>query len=206
MSVAYARDYAWLQETQPDLAEAYCLSYVRGLSRNEALRRLGANERDMRCLPIAEAVEADLCSESTPPCTAHALSVGGWSVVVEPTGCRAAHPEVYRMLSAETEVVSVRVVMEHRYEFRWVIDGVLQTFFDARSPETRRGTRPDALVDHLSAVGLLPPASETAGAPEPGAAVLAVADRVTGVRVRPAHLAGPLLGAELDRALPLPLR
>ncbi|MFC7330627.1 DUF6461 domain-containing protein [Marinactinospora rubrisoli] len=206
MSVAYARDYAWLQEAQPDLAEAYCLSYVRGLSKTEALRRLGADDRDMRCLPIAEAVEADLCSQFAPPCTAHVLSLAGWALVIEPTGCRAARPDVYRTLSAETEMVSVRVVMEHRYEFRWVIDGVLQTCFDARSPEIRRGTRPDALVEHMTAVGVLPAPPEPGDGPEPGAAVLAIADRVTGVRVRPAHLTGPLLGAELDRAVPLATR
>lgn len=142
MSAAFARDYAWLQESQPDLAEAYCLSYVRGLTRTEALRRLGVSERRLRSLPIAEALEACLCAEEAPPMTAHALRVNGWSVIVEPTGCRATRPELYRALSAGTELVSVRVVMEHRYEFRWVIDGVLQTFFDARRPDRRRGVRP----------------------------------------------------------------
>lgn len=201
MSVARARDYAWLQENQPDLAEAFCLSYIRGLTKTEALHRLGAAARDLRTLPLAEAVEAGLCCEGTPPLTAHALCVGGWAVVIEPTGCRATRPELYRALSAETELVSVRVVMEHRYEFRRVIDGVLQTYFDARTPEVRRGTRPDALAAEMAQVGLvgeLDP-EET----DPGAAILALAERVTGVRVRSAHLNGPLLGAELDCPLPV---
>ncbi|MDT0303341.1 DUF6461 domain-containing protein [Streptomonospora wellingtoniae] len=200
MAVALARDYAWLRETQPDLAEAYCLSYVRGLGKAAALGRLGVAERDMRCLPIAEAVEAALCcADDRPPMTVHALAVGGWTVIIEPTGCRATRPECYRALSAETELVSVRVLMDHRYEFRWVIDGVLQTFFDARTPRVRRGTRPDSLEAQMGAVGLGGTAAET----EPAAAVLALADRVTGVRIRSSHLAGPLLGAELDSALPL---
>ncbi|GAA4918168.1 DUF6461 domain-containing protein [Streptomonospora salina] len=200
MAVALARDYTWLRETQPDLAEAFCLSYVRGLGKTAALGRLGVAERDLRCLPIAEAVEAALCaSDDRPPMTVHALAMGGWTVIIEPTGCRATRPECYRALSAETELVSVRVLMGHRYEFRWVIDGVLQTCFDARTPQTRRGTRPDSLDEQMSAVGL----GGTAAESDPGAAVLALADRVTGVRIRSSHLAGPLLGAELDTALPL---
>ncbi|QBI55145.1 DUF6461 domain-containing protein [Streptomonospora litoralis] len=199
MAVALARDYAWLRETQPDLAEAYCLSYVRGLGKTAALGRLGVAERDLRSLPIAEAVEAALCAEGRPPMTVHALSVGGWTVIIEPTGCRVTRPECYRTLSAETELVSVRVLMDHRYEFRWVIDGVLQTFFDARTPQVRRGTRPDALEGPMNAVGL----GGTAPECDPGEGVLALADRVTGVRIRSSHLAGPLLGAELDSALPL---
>ncbi|GAA1991377.1 hypothetical protein GCM10009799_16570 [Nocardiopsis rhodophaea] len=194
MAVACPGDYAWLRETQPDLAEAYCLSYVRGLTKAEALGRLGVAERRLRCLPIAEAVEAGLSAEGVPPLTVHALSVHGWTVVVEPTGCRVTRPECYRQLSAETELVSVRVLMDQRFEFRWVVDGVLQTFFDAANPSVRRGTRPDALEDQMRALGL----TDEADLPDPGAALLALAERVTGVRLRPEHLDGPLLGAELD--------
>ncbi|WP_046469321.1 DUF6461 domain-containing protein [Allosalinactinospora lopnorensis] len=199
MAAACARDYAWLQESQPDLAEAYCLSYVRGLSKTEALRRLGAAERQLRSLPIVEAVEAGLCAEGHPPLTAHALSVHGWAVIIEPTGCRATRPETYRALSAETELVSVRVLLDHRYEFRWVVDGVLQTFLDTRWPYVRRGTRPDALADDMREIEL----TDGAGVSDPGAAALALAERVTRVRIRPAHLTGPLLGAELGPAHPL---
>ncbi|MBB6171016.1 hypothetical protein HNR23_001076 [Nocardiopsis mwathae] len=199
MAVACPGDYAWLRETQPDLAEAYCLSYVRGLTKAEALGRLGVAERRLRCLPIAEAVEAGLSAEGTPPLTVHALSVQGWTVIVEPTGCRATRPECYRQLSAETELVSVRVLIDQVCEFRWVVDGVLQTFFDAATPSVRRGTRPDALADQMQAVGL----TDDAEPADPGAALLALADRVTGVRLRPEYLDGPLLGAELDAPAPL---
>ncbi|GLU46218.1 DUF6461 domain-containing protein [Nocardiopsis ansamitocini] len=201
MSIAYARDYAWLRESQPDLAEAYCLSYIRGLPKAEALRRLGVDERSLRSLPIAEALEAGLCSEGMPPLTAHALCIEGWAVIVEPTGCRATRPEVYRSLSAETELVSVRVVMEQRYEFRWVVDGVLRTCFDARFPLRRRGATPDALAEDMASLGLTTEIDPEEA--DPGAAALALAERVTGVRVRPGHLAGPLLGAELTGAAPL---
>ncbi len=199
MAVARARDYAWLQETQPDLAEAFCMSYVRGLSKSEALCRLGAADRQLRSLPIAEAVEAGLCAEENPPITAHALSVHGWAVIIEPTGCRATHPATYRTLSAETELVSVRVLLDHRYEFRWVVDGVLQTFLDTRWPGARRGTRPDALLTEMRAVEL----SDDSQVSSPAAAALALADHVTGVRIRPSHLNGPLLGAELPPSRPV---
>ncbi|MBB4932568.1 hypothetical protein F4561_003388 [Lipingzhangella halophila] len=198
MAVARARDYAWLQETQPDLAEAFCMSYVRGLSKSEALCRLGAADRQLRSLPIAEAVEAGLCAER-PPLTAHALSVHGWVVIIEPTGCRATHPATYRTLSGGTDLVSVRVLLDHRYEFRWVVDGVLQTYLDTRWPAVRRGTRPDALLDHMRAVEL----DEDSEAAAPAAAALALAERVTGVRIRPSHLNGPLLGAELSPTQPV---
>ncbi|TDQ52396.1 DUF6461 domain-containing protein [Actinorugispora endophytica] len=201
MSAVYARDYAWLQESQPDLAEAYCLCYVRGLSRTEALHRLGVDERALRSLPIAEAVEAGLCAEEAPPLTAHALRLDGWTVVVEPTGCRSTRPSVYRRLSAGTELVCVRVVMEHRYEFRWVADGALRTFFDARSPDRRLGSHPDALAEDLRVLGLTGETDPEETDPSP--ALLALAERVTGVRVRPGDLTGPLLGAELDESLPL---
>ncbi|WP_239647319.1 DUF6461 domain-containing protein [Nocardiopsis baichengensis] len=196
---ACAADYAWFEETQPDLAEAFCLSYVRGLTKTESLRRLGAPQERLRSLPIADAVEAGLCCEDGPPPTAHALTLNGWAVVVEPTGCRATRPDCYRALSAQTELVSVRVLLDRRYEFRWVADGVLRTFFDAREPHLRRGTRPDALAAEMSSVGL------SGNEPDdPSASVLALAERVTGVRIRAGHLDGPLLGAELDTAVPLP--
>ncbi|TQN31219.1 hypothetical protein FHX37_1114 [Haloactinospora alba] len=199
MAVACARDYTWLRETQPDLAEAFCISYVRGLNKTEALGRLGVAERNLRCLPIAEALEAGLCAEDPPPLTAHAFLTNGWAVIVEPTGCRATRPECYRALSAETELVSVRVIMGHRYEFRWVIDSVLQTFFDAQSPTCRRGTRPEALGEDMRALGL----DGSDDSADPGAAALALAERVTGRRIGPGDLNGPLLGAELDTAVPL---
>jgi hypothetical protein len=198
MTLAYARDYAWLGDSQPDLAEAFCLSYVRGLGKAEALLRLGVPERHLRCLPIEEAVEAGLCCEGRPPLTAHALSLGGWAVIVEPMGCRTTRPECYRALSTGTELVSVRIREDSRYEFRRVVDGVLQTFFDAGSPAERRGTRPDALAEHMAAVGL----GDDDDPDDPAAALLALADRVTGVRIRASHLNGPLLGAELDFAAP----
>ncbi|KUP96041.1 DUF6461 domain-containing protein [Thermobifida cellulosilytica] len=204
MSVAYARDYAWLEESQPDLAEAYCLSYVRGLSKTEALCRLGADERALRSLPIAEAVEACLCAEEEPPLTAHALTLDGWTVIVEPTGCSCTRPQVYRRLSAGTELVCVRVVMGYRYEFRWVVDGVLRLVFDARLPDQRGGSDPDCLAEDMRALGLTgetgPDESELAPA------LLALAGRVTGVRLRPEHLSGPLLGAELDAPVPAAAR
>ncbi|RNL83618.1 DUF6461 domain-containing protein [Halostreptopolyspora alba] len=199
MTVARARDYAWLQETQPDLAEAFCMSYVRGLSKSEALCRLGAANRQLRSLPIAEAVEAGLCAEGHPPLTAHAVSIHGWVVIIEPTGCRATHPATYRTLSAGTELVSVRVLLDHRYEFRWVVDGVLQTFLDTRWPGVRRGTRPDALLNEMRAVEL----DDDSEVSAPGAAALALAESVTGARVRPSHLNGPLLGAELSPTQPV---
>lgn len=202
MAVACIRDYTWLRETQPDLAEAFCISYVRGLNKTEALGRLGVAERNLRCLPIAEALEAGLCAEDPPPLTAHAFLASGWTVIVEPTGCRATRPECYRALSAETELVSVRVIMGHRYEFRWVIDSVLQTFFDAQSPTCRRGTRPNALDEDMRALGLDGSGDST----DPGAAALALAERVTGRRISPGDLNGPLLGAELDTAVPLATR
>ncbi|MFW5419449.1 hypothetical protein J0910_22795 [Nocardiopsis sp. CNT-189] len=202
MAAALAADYAWFEESQPDLAEAFCLTYVRGLGKTECLERLGAAPKRLRMLPIADALEAGLCSESRPPQTAHALCVNGWTVIVEPTGCRAVRPDCYRSLSAETELVSVRVRMDARYEFRWVAGGVLRTFFDARTPTRRRGTRPDALTAEMASVGLLDEAGE--GPDDPAAAVLALAERVTGVRIRPSHLSGPLLGAELETELPAP--
>ncbi|MEY9213180.1 hypothetical protein NI17_002045 [Thermobifida halotolerans] len=204
MSVAHTRDYSWLPERQPDLAEAYCLCYVRGLSRTEALCRLGADERALRTLPIAEAVEAGLCAEEEPPLTAHALALGDWTVIVEPTGCRSARPQVYRRLSAGTELVCLRVVMGYRYEFRWVADGTLRLFFDARLPDQRGGSSPDRLAEDmrdLDLTGEIDP-EET----DPGPALLALADRVTGVRLRPGHLSGPLLGAELDAPVPAAAR
>ncbi|WP_460862920.1 DUF6461 domain-containing protein [Nocardiopsis coralliicola] len=193
MAAASAADYAWFEEAQPDLAEAFCLTYVRDLDKTGCLERLGAAPKRLRPLPLADALEAGMCSDDMPPQTAHALCVNGWTVIVEPTGCRAVRPDFYRALSAGTELVSVRVRMDLRYEFRWVVDGVLHTFFDARTPAQRRGTRPDALASEMSSVGLM----DLDEPDDPAAAVLALAERVTGVRIRPSHFTGPLLGAEL---------
>lgn len=111
--------------------------------------------------------------------------VGEWLLVVEVNGWQGSRPEVLRRVSAGGRVVSVYWNIEATTRFSYAVSGRLLTAFDAMAPDRRFGADPDGL--------------EAARAGLPWATgdwvplLLALAARVTGVRLRPEWLEGDFL-------------
>lgn len=120
------------------LGEIYCVSFVRGLSPEEALRRFGIDEETLEeGLPFDELDERS--AENMPDDGAGyvaAAKVGDWTVIVEPGGWRlAADSEKFRPVSRGTELVAV---CRHDYaedSFAYIVDGTPALWFDPARPE-----------------------------------------------------------------------
>ncbi|WP_281055188.1 DUF6461 domain-containing protein [Thermomonospora curvata] len=112
---------------------------------------------------------------------------------------RGARREVLRVLSQGTEAVSVMAAISGNGRFAHVVDGREGTVFRQTCPRVRWGDEPDRLVPLMEAVGLSAEAEEVPEAAD--AAALALATRVTGARLSPDVLRGPLRAAPV---LPLP--
>ncbi|GAA1615567.1 hypothetical protein GCM10009733_009840 [Nonomuraea maheshkhaliensis] len=140
------------------LGEIYCVSFVRDLSPEEALRRFGVEEETMEEVTFEELDY--LSAESMRDDAAGyigAARVGDWTVVIEPGGwMMAVATEIYNPVSRGTEVVAV---CGHEYAqdtFAYIVDGAPVVWFDPMYPEERSGSDPDRLVTKMRAVGLDP--------------------------------------------------
>ncbi|MEV5888010.1 DUF6461 domain-containing protein [Nonomuraea fuscirosea] len=140
------------------LGEIYCVSFVRDVSPEEALRRFGVDEKTMEEVAFheleyrsAESMRADAAGYIG------AARVGDWTVVIEPGGwMMAVADEVYAPVSRGTEVVSV---CRHDYAqdtFAYIVDSAPVVWFDPMYPEERSGSDPDRLVPKMREVGLDP--------------------------------------------------
>lgn len=92
-------------------------------------------------------------------------------------------------------------VMRHdyaaRHDFAYALDGELVTGFDPSWPGNRWGTAPDRLNRHLGELGIDPASDDWID--NAIQAVLALAGRISGVMVAPAHAERPVLGAAIPR-------
>ncbi|MEU8393936.1 DUF6461 domain-containing protein [Nonomuraea sp. NPDC048892] len=140
------------------LGEIYCVSFVRDLSPEEALRRFGVEEETMEEVTFEELDY--LSAESMRDDAAGyigAARVGDWTVVIEPGGwMMAVATEIYNPVSRGTEVVAV---CRHDYAqdtFAYIVDGAPVVWFDPMYPEERSGSDPDRLVTKMREAGLDP--------------------------------------------------
>ncbi|MEU6716897.1 DUF6461 domain-containing protein [Nonomuraea sp. NPDC046802] len=140
------------------LGEIYCVSFVRDLSPEEALRRFGVDEETMDEVAFdeldyrsVESMRADAAGYIG------AARVGDWTVVIEPGGWLiAVADKIYARVSRGTEVVSV---CRHDYAedtFAYIVDGTPVVWFDPMYPEERSGSDPDRFVTKMHEVGLDP--------------------------------------------------
>jgi hypothetical protein len=187
-------DYRWFGDHW--LGEAFCITLVRGLDEAEVLRRFGGEGGRPRPLTAAEAWELSLSLAAGYPRLVLATRRGGWVVAVEANGWEGSRPEVLRALSAGTQAVSVYRTVNALGYFSDAADGELRVQFELLFPQRRWGSRPDLLVAALRGVGLDPDRDAPVDA-DMAMAALALAERVTGVRVDQALLDGPLTGVEI---------
>ncbi|MEV6108799.1 DUF6461 domain-containing protein [Streptomyces sp. NPDC051940] len=185
MDAATAHDYLWFEEEFPSLAEAYCLTLVRGLTPQEALEAFGAQPRDRgRGVRTVEefAYEAWNTHDGQQGYVA-AAALGDWTVAVEPNGYLATLDSVLDRLSAGRTLVSLYRNVNAVTAFRWYEDDEVRLDFDPLFAYDRDGSEAEAVADDMRAVGF-----ELREDADPvydlvGGATFALAERITGVRV-----------------------
>lgn len=194
MAGATAADYAWFEDHW--LREAFCFTLVRGLDEPELLARFGGERGRPRTMTLGEAAELSMSFHAGYPQFVLATRRGGWRVAVEANGWEGSRPEVLRAVSAGTRAVSVYQNVNALGYVSLAENGGLLVQFEPLFPERRSGARPDLLVAQMRAVGLDPDqASPLIGGAD--LAALALAERVTGVRLDPEVLEGPMTGVEI---------
>jgi hypothetical protein len=194
MAEATAADYAWFDDHW--LRQAFCITLVRGLDEVEVLRRLGGERSQARALTAVEAGELSVSFHAGYPQLGMVARAGGWAVAVEDNGWEGSRPEVLRALSRGTQAVSVFSNVNALGYFSDAVDGEVLVQFEPLFPQRRWGSQPDLLLPQMRSVGL-DPAWQEPPYGEVCTAALALAERVTGVRLHPSMLEGPLAAAEI---------
>lgn len=189
MAATFA-DYDWFDQRPAGLSEAYCLTLVRGLRPAEFLARIGA-EPAAECTgidPVAELCWAQwdetdgrtqLIAVTTVPGPG-----GDWALGVEVNGYLGVSEELIVPLSAGTRVVSHYRNVNAVDRFYWVEDGDVRLSFEPLFCDSREGSTPDALLDDMRAAGL-DLSGENEEIEHVTEATLALAERLTGVRLTP---------------------
>ncbi len=171
-----------------DLGARFCLTFVKDVSEQEALTRMGA-------LPGTVQVR------DTPGAYAAALSLGRWTLVAEPDGGSGGDHVLLEAVSAGSEAVSVFRDASAAPRFTYAKDGVTAVAFDPSypSPELTWGAEPELLRHLMQALGLREPAGEDDETwRDPEAKALVLAQRLTNARVPADALTRPRLSARLE--------
>ncbi|WP_182900553.1 DUF6461 domain-containing protein [Microbispora sp. H10830] len=195
--IATPDDYSWFsRERFPGLADAYCFTYVRGLTPEELVTRLGVRVEDCSRVTLDELIRWQ---------TFGAVAVGDWVLLVEANGGLGVTEEIIMPLSAGTRLVSHFYLdvdgMDYfywiddgkiRFEFayqegysHWIEDGKIQFMF--RHHESYSEEMPDELAETMERIdSVYPPLTD----PREGPAFL-MAERLTGITLTPQLLEEP---------------
>ncbi|MEV4251409.1 DUF6461 domain-containing protein [Streptosporangium canum] len=115
-------------ERLPDLGGAYCFTYVRGLTPEELVTRLGVRVEDCSHMTLDELTQ-DSYSGSYERRAFGAVAVGDWVLLVEANGSLGVTDEIIMPLSAGTRLVShFYLDIKCMDYFHWIEDG--KTRFD----------------------------------------------------------------------------
>jgi hypothetical protein len=183
-----AADYAWFEEGFAELAEAYCVLLVRGLTPAQVLARLGARTDG----PHVTGVDA-LCRFSYDTHDEHngreqgvgVTAVGDWALVIEPNGYLSVSGETIVPLSAGTRLVSHGSNVNAAGNFFWVEDGEVRLAFEPLFPSHRDGASPDALLGAMREAGFDLSDGADINIDDCDHAAFALAEHLTGVRITP---------------------
>lgn len=186
---ATASDYAWWSEHFPGLDNAYCVSLVRGLSPAEVLVRLDGRA-EQTCVGVDSLVDAvDDPHEAQKGRQLYgAAALGGWTLVIEPNGFLGVTEARAQAASRGTRWISHFRNINNVDQFVWAQDGVLLLAFAPLFPDTRRGARPDAVLDAMHRAGFAFGDEVPEADIRPGEAAFALAEHLTGVRLTPESL------------------
>jgi len=177
------------------IGDAVCVTYAQGIDEDAMIRAFGGDPDQAALRSLAEVGE-ELAGYhySEAPHVLPVTRVSDWLIGVEPNGFQGSRPEVLRAASVDGSALSVYWNINASNRFTYAADGRTSVVFDMRRPEDRQGRDPGALDAHL---GGLPFGSGG----NAWAAGLALAERVTGVRLTAALLEGTFRRALL-RAVP----
>jgi Family of unknown function (DUF6461) len=188
--VATADDYTWFPVLFPGLAEAYCLTLIRGVAPEELLSHLGAQLPPRQITGIealTTAAYAAQTEQSDPLVFIGVTQPGdGWTLAVEPNGFAGVNAARMVPASIGTRAVSHFRNINALDEFCWFEDGVVRLCFEPLGPSQRLGTEADAHVDLMRQVGFV--LGEDDDDDYDGMhteAAFALAEELTGVRVTP---------------------
>ncbi|MFF3879065.1 DUF6461 domain-containing protein [Streptomyces sp. NPDC001978] len=190
MTNATADDYRWFEADFAQLAEAYCITMVRGITPVEVLGLLQAEVRghgigvrtlDEHAYKTAQVHQGSHGYLGVAP-------LEDWSVMVEPNGYIGTLDGALSRLSAGRTAVSHFRNINAVDHFNWFVNAELRLHFEPLFAYYRDGSDPDSLVTPMREVGF---AVEEEGADDLDvvtAATFALAERVTGIRLTPEFL------------------
>ncbi|MER7134498.1 DUF6461 domain-containing protein [Streptosporangium saharense] len=120
-------DHSWFsRERFPELAGAYCFTYVRGLTAEELVTRLGVRPEDCSRVTLDELARYSNLNFHRQQ-SFGAVAVGDWVLMVEVNGLLGVTEEVNLPLSAGTRLVShFYLDIEDMDYFHWVDDGKIR--------------------------------------------------------------------------------
>ncbi|MBE1586568.1 DUF6461 domain-containing protein [Nonomuraea angiospora] len=172
MGSASPMGYAWFFEEYQKESDLIGVTFVRGLSPEEACHRIGATPGDTsREVGIA------------------AYAGDGGTVLID-YHCQPL-PET---LSQGTEMARVITGVTMDEHFVYSVDGVVVTEFEPFFPGDRNGSDPDRLLAHMRELGM--PLDGEADGRTSIALAFALAAEATGVTLTPAHYAAePVVGS-----------
>ncbi|WP_396446385.1 DUF6461 domain-containing protein [Actinomadura sp.] len=180
-----AADYLWFEDRFPDLAEAYCFTFVRDLLPSEILQRLSGREEP--ALTGASAlVDAAYELFDQPDGTRQLIAMtrlGPWTLMIEPNGYLGVSEEIALPASAGTSWISHFTNINALDAFLWAEDTVTRLSFEPMFPDTRGGSTPDEHLDLMKRIGF-----HFEDDPEPDLspwAAFALAEHLTGVTLTP---------------------
>jgi len=146
-----AADYAWFEENE-ELTEGFCLTWVRSLTPEAVLSRLGA--RDLGDSGWRADGWFDLPGERRGEVVVAVTRVGQWTLMVEDNGVLCIDDDVVRKLSKGTRLIANFRNVEYDGAFTLAENGVVRVSFDPQDPTDRSGTDPDRLLADMKASGL----------------------------------------------------
>lgn len=120
--IATPDDYSWFsRERFPDLADAYCFTYIRGLTPEELVTRLGVRVEDCSRMTLDEVIRGHCFG---------AVAVGEWVLMVEANSGFGITEEIIMPLSVGTRLVShFYLEVEGMDYFHWIEDGKIRFEF-----------------------------------------------------------------------------
>ncbi|MGW1071601.1 DUF6461 domain-containing protein [Streptomyces sp. NPDC002537] len=133
--------------------EGFCVSFVRGVTPDGLLSRLGGITETAKDLTRAEAEEAELFDEADGS-VIRAGSCGEWAYAIENWGAHGIQSEIAEAISRGTESVVIANTADGSIFFIHATNGHIVCAFDPSLPHLRSGTDPDHLIAAMENVGL----------------------------------------------------
>ncbi|WP_436771343.1 DUF6461 domain-containing protein [Yinghuangia sp. YIM S09857] len=142
----------------------YCVTFARGMSAVELLRRLGC---DVATTAMKTRIDANHWIEDLADEEGHeaviadkewvirAGEAGGWAFAVEDGGIRGTDRDVLAAVSTNTVALSTMVNVNAVTVLSYAVAGVLVCQYE--SPVNRWGSDPDRMVPELTRAGILLP-------------------------------------------------